>query len=203
MAKWTSPVLTDIRNQVGKSVVFSSWKGRSYFRSYVVPTNPKTLKQMANREVHALLVKRWQEIATTEDIKSAWNAIGAAEANITGYNAFVKYGRKSMISCDASATAGSTITITYTLGLPAAYAMIVAIKPDGTLEIVADAGTLEAGEGKTVTYTVSSTGTYQFFIADSRVLISGDTAPQNYQLITKWMPDYSTGTAKAADCVVS
>lgn len=203
MAKWTSPVLTDIRNQVGKAVVFSNWKGRAYFRSYVKPANPRTLKQQANRAVHALLVKRWQEIATTEDIKSAWNDVGAQEGNITGYNVFVKYGRKSEISCPASATANSTITITYTLGLPAAYAMIVAIKPDGTLEIVADAGTLEAGEGKTVTYTVSSTGTYQFFIADSRVLVQGDTKPKNYQLITKWMPDYATGTAKAADCVVS
>lgn len=203
MAKWTSPVLTDIRNQVGKSVVFSAWKGRSYFRSYVKPANPKTLKQQANRAVHALLVKRWQEIATSESIKAAWNDVGAQEGNITGYNVFVKYGRKSKISCEASATVNSTITITYTLGLPAAYAMIVAIKPNGTLEIVADAGTLEAGEGKTVTYQVTSAGTYQFFLGDSRVLVQGDTAPQNYQLITKWMPDYATGTAKAAECVVS
>ena len=203
MAKWTSPVLTDIRNQVGKSVVFSAWKGRGYFRSYIKPVNPRTLKQQANREVHGLLVKRWQEIATSESIKAEWNNVGAQEGNITGYNVFVKYGRKSKISCVASATVNSTITITYTLGLPAAFAFIAAIKPDNTLEIVAPPGTLEAGEGKTVTYRVSSAGTYQFFIADSRVLVSGDTPPKNYQLITKWMPDYATGKATAADCVVS
>lgn len=203
MAKWTSPILTDVRNQIGKSVVFSSWKGRSYFRSYVVPVNPKTLKQQANRAVHALLVKRWQEIATTEDIKSAWNAIGAAESNVTGYNVFIKYGRKSKISCPASATVNSTITITYTCGIPLAFAFIAAVLPNGTIEIIAQPGTLQAGENQTVTYTVSSAGTYQFYIADSRVLVSGDTPPKNYQLITKWMPDYATGTAKAAECVVS
>lgn len=203
MAKWTSPILTDVRNQIGKSVVFSSWKGRGYFRSYVVPVNPKTLKQQANRAVHALLVKRWQEIATSESIKAVWNNIGAQEGNITGYNVFTKYGRKSKISCEASATLNSTITITYTLGLPAAFAFIAAIKPDGTIEIIAQPGTLKAGENQTVTYKVTSAGTYKFFLGDSRPLVQGDSAPQSYQLITCWMPDYATGTAKAAECVVS
>jgi len=203
MAKWVSPILTDIRKQIGKSIVFSVWKGRGYFRSYVIPANPRTLKQRANRDVMKQLVKRWQEVINTDDKKMAWNNVGLIEGNITGYNVFVKYGRKSQISCPGSASVNSTITITYTLGLPASIAMIVAQKPDGTLEIIAEPGTLEAGENKTIEYTVTSAGTYYFFIADSRVLVSGDTAPKDYQCITKWSRDYTNGVAKEAKCEVS
>jgi len=203
MAKWVSPILTDIRNQVGRSVVFSIWKGRGYFRQYVKPANPKTAKQRAHRDVMRQLVKRWQQIIDTPEKKAAWNTIGLLEGNITGYNVFTKYGRKSRISCPGSASVNDTITITYTLGLPAAVAMIVARKPDGSLEIVADAGTLEAGENKTVTYQVTSSGKYEFYIADSRVLVEGDTAPVEYQMITKWTPDEVNGVAKAAECEVS
>jgi len=33
MAKWISPIFSDARNKLGDAVVFSNWKGRSYFRS--------------------------------------------------------------------------------------------------------------------------------------------------------------------------
>lgn len=50
MAKWKSPLFSDIRNKLGENVVFSMWKGRPYMRSYVTPANPNSLKQAANRD---------------------------------------------------------------------------------------------------------------------------------------------------------
>lgn len=206
MAKWISPIFSDARNKLGDAVVFSNWKGRSYFRSYVIPANPRTNPQKANRAVQALLVKRWQEIIDTQDKKAAWNAV-ALKDQISGYNLFVKEGRRSKISCPATATlsgspATASITVTYTLGVPAAVAKIYMYDGSTWKDVTPSEG-LSSEPDSTITVTVSAAGTYYFFIADSRVLVPGDTPPKDYQAITKWQPDYSTGTAEEAKCVVS
>ena len=203
MAKWTSPFLSDIRNKLGDSIVFSVWKGRGYFRKWVKPANPQTLKQQAHRAVLAELVKRWQDIIDTADKTQAWNN-AALPYQISGYNLFVKYGRKSKISVPASASGSgsATVTVTYTLGLPASKARIYRF--DGsTWEDVTPAEGLEAGEDKTFDDTVTTSGTYYYFIAYADVLVEGDSPPQEYQAITKWKPDITTGTAKEAKCEVT
>jgi len=206
MAKWISPVFTDIRNQVGKSVVFSNWKGRTYFRQYAIPSNPRTNKQLANRKQQAYLVKRWQEIIDTVDKKAAWNALALADG-IAGYNLFIKEGRKSLISCPATATLDETtgtavITVTYTLGFAASAAKIYMF--DGTnWSDVTPAEGLQAGADNTINVTVSAAGTYYFYIADSRVIVEGDTPPQAYQAITNVTRDEVNGDIVEAKCVVS
>lgn len=203
MAKWTSPFLSDIRNKLGDSIVFSIWKGRGYFRKWVKPANPNTLKQQANRAVLAELVKRWQDIIDTADKKAVWNS-EALSYQISGYNLFTKYGRLSAISVPATAsgTGSATVTVTYTLGLPASKAKVY--RYDGTTWVdVTPTGGLSTGADQTFDDTVSTSGTYYYFIADGDVLVSGDTAPQEYQAITKWKADTTTGTAAEAKCVVT
>jgi len=201
--KWVSPLFTDIRNALGESVVFSNWKGRGYFRGYAVPANPKTVKQQAHRALMAALVSRWKEIATTNDIKQAWNDV-ASPLQISGYNLFIKEGRKSEISVPSSAsgTGSATVTVTYTLGLGAADARIY--RYDGTNWVdVTPAGGLSAGANQTFDDTVTQSGTYYYFIADGRVLVSGDSAPQPYQAISKWSLDLVNGTISEAKCDVT
>jgi len=203
MAKWKSPLFSDIRNKLGESAVFSIWKGRPYFRGYVIPANPQTNKQQAHRAVLRELVRRWQDIIDTADKKAVWNA-EALPYQISGYNLFTKYGRMSKISVPASASGSGTadIEITYTLGLPASKAKIY--RYDGNIwEDVTPAEGLESGEDKTFTDTVDTSGTYEYYIAYSDVLVEGDTPPQEYQAITKWSPDITTGTAKEAKCEVT
>ena len=203
MPKWSSPLFSDIRNALGESVVFSIWKGRPYFRSWVKPANPKTLSQQAHRDVMKKLVERWKEIATTDAIKKAWNTI-ALDQLISGYNLFIKEGRRSKISVPetASGTGSATVTVTYTLGLGAADARIY--RYDGTNWVdVTPAEGLKAGENQTFDDVVTASGTYEYYIADSRVLVEGDTAPQPYQAITKWMPDTANGVAKEAKVTVT
>ncbi|RKX53672.1 MAG: hypothetical protein DRP50_05530 [Thermotoga sp.] len=195
-------MFSELLNKLGDQIVGSKWKGRGYFRSYVIPANPKTNKQEAHRAVMQELVKRCQAVVLDDaDVKAAWDN-EALPLLISGYNLFVKYGRLSKISVPATGSAGSDITITYTCGIPISKAGI--IRYDGsTWEIVADKGTLEAGKDKTITDPSMSAGTYEYYIADLDVLVEGDSSPMEYQAVTKWEPDETNGVAKEAKCVVS
>ncbi len=56
MAKINGPLLSlGGGGQIGKTVVFSSWKGIKYARQYVVPANPRTTAQVENRTRFAML----------------------------------------------------------------------------------------------------------------------------------------------------
>ncbi len=201
MAKWKSPIFSDIRNKLGDSVVFATWKGRTYFRSYVIPANPRTAKQQAHRDVMRQLVKRWQAIIDTPDKAQAWDN-EALPYLISGFNLFVKFGRKSSVEVDATGTTTAPVTITYTLGLPASKARIYAYDGTSWMDIT-PAGGLSETPNSSFQYTFSTAGTYEIFIADADVLVSGDTAPQPYQAITKWKPDEVNGVAKEAKVVIS
>jgi len=202
--KWKSVLFSDLANKLGDQIVGAKWKGRCYFRSYVIPANPKTNPQMAHRAVLANLVARYQEVAPAASAaRTAWNA-EALPLLISGYNLFVKQGRKSAISVPttASGTGSADVEVTYTLGLAVDDAAI--LRYDGTnLVDVTPAAGLEAGANKTFTDTVTSSGTYQYFIANKKVLAEGDTAPQQYQAITKWTANEANGVADAADCEVT
>lgn len=202
MPKWSSPLFTDIRNALGQSVVFSNWKGRTYFRSWVKPANPQTAKQQANRDVLKKLVERWQEIRADSEAVAAWNAY-ALPYTVTGFNIFVKQGMASNVSCPASGSAGVAFTVTYDLGIPAADAALIAKKSDGTLIDVTPTEGLPAGKNQTVQVTLTEANTYEIFLANKSVLKSGDTPPQNYQLVTKYSRDEVNGVAKEAKIVIS
>lgn len=202
MPKWSSPLFTDIRNALGKSVVFSNWKGRTYFRSWVKPANPKTEKQQANRDVLKKLVERWQEIKADSEAVAAWNAY-ALPYTVTGFNLFIKQGMASNVSCPASGSIGVAFTVTYDLGIPAADAVLVAKKSDGTLIDVTPPEGLPAGKNQTVQVTLTEADTYEIFIANKSVRKPGDTPPQNYELVTKWSRDEVNGVAKEAKIVIS
>lgn len=201
MAKWKSPLFSDIRNALGDSVVFSMWKGRSYFRTYVVPSNPKTLKQEANRGVLAKIVERWQAVIDNDDKKGVWNALGLPFL-ISGFNTMCKYGMKSAISCPATGTNGTPFVVTYTLGYPAAKAKLYHKKDDTYTDITPVEG-LTAGDDQTVNITISVDGDYELFLAHADALVDPDTHPQDYAAITKWAPDIVNGVAKAAEITIT
>ena len=98
MAKWKSPIFSDIRNKLGENVVFSMWKGRPYMRSYVTPANPKSLAQTANRLHLAALVTAWQTwIKGVTGVETAWNSAALSQL-ISGFNRYVKAGRGLVIT---------------------------------------------------------------------------------------------------------
>ena len=195
MAKWTSPLFTDMRNKIADSVVFSRWKGRGYFRSWVKPANPRTNAQKAHRAVLANLVKRFQEITATAGVKSAWNA-RALEYLISGYNLFVKWGRSSYVKAEPGTSSGK-LKITYKCGIPLSEARIYTYNAtEGWADDTPTEG-LQSGEN-TIEITKTAGETYEVFLATKNVLKEGDSSPQFYQAITKWYPNVETGEAVEA-----
>lgn len=90
MAKLTFSVLVaDVRGKAG-DVVFSSWKGRSYARTRVTPSNPNTAAQQAVRNSMASVVAQWQSLTST--LKGIWN-VAASALSLSGYNLFVSQNR--------------------------------------------------------------------------------------------------------------
>jgi len=203
MPIWRSPVFSDIRNALEDQVVFSMWKGRPYFRTHVFPAQPRTPPQLAERAQWRLAVSYWHERIITEPQRAEWSRIALARL-ISGFNQFMSQNRMSCISSPATATAGFSMTITYTLGIGAADAALYEENVvTGALTIIAPAGTLMAGVNQTFTHTAPVAGTYRYWIADSRVLVDGEVAPQPYQCFCNERPDHVAGTAPRAETVVA
>lgn len=93
MALVTSPLFSfDASGEVGKSIVYSKWKGRDYVRKYVVPKNPSVLAQQFQRQYFAALVDAWHALLLIDPgtYVNAWDSLGASES-ISGFNAFMKF----------------------------------------------------------------------------------------------------------------
>lgn len=89
MAKTSGPLLSfDARATVGKTVVYSNWKGIPYARRWVQPANPQTADQQAVRNVFKWLMAVWSYMPS--DATEAWNAYAAGQP-LTGRNAFAKF----------------------------------------------------------------------------------------------------------------
>lgn len=88
MSRTTAPLLSfDARGQIAKTQVYSSWKGRSYVRRYVIPSNPKTNDQMETRNTFAWLNNVWKFMPSTA--VDAWN-LYAQNSRFTARNGFIK-----------------------------------------------------------------------------------------------------------------
>jgi hypothetical protein len=153
MAKWKSPIFSDIRNKLGENVVFSMWKGRPYMRSYVTPSNPKTLGQTANRADMTRLVEAWQtEIAATPALVTAWNKAALSDL-ISGYNRFIK-GFRGFVLNGAYTLAHATFTFTVdSTKLPVNEQQIYAV-------VAATSAVLPCDSSRLGAYTVADFGPF-------------------------------------------
>lgn len=80
-----NPVFTGISGKVGGLVLYE-WNGRTLMRRYVVPRNPDTPAQRANRDLFREAMRSWQALADSE--KAAYNR-RAARLAMTGHNLFI------------------------------------------------------------------------------------------------------------------
>lgn len=87
MVKLKGPLgSAEASGSLGRTAIFSSWKGRAYAKAHAVPTNPNTAPQISVRAMLAFLSQQWA--AFTAPNKATWNEI-AAQKNIPPYNAFL------------------------------------------------------------------------------------------------------------------
>ena len=92
MPKLTAPILSfGAAGQVGKTIVFSKWKGVPYARQYVIPANPRTTKQTSNRDVWAMIGNAW--LYAPAAVQAAFNAYALGKP-LTGRNKFFAENQK-------------------------------------------------------------------------------------------------------------
>lgn len=89
MARVSGPLFSlDASGSVGKTVVFSKWRGRSYVRQHVIPTNPRSGLQVGIRAVFAYMSQNYSALSDPQ--KADWVAEGVRD-NITGLDAMQRY----------------------------------------------------------------------------------------------------------------
>jgi len=113
MAIVKGPLMSlDARGQVGKSVVFIGWKGIKTLRQHVVPANPNTDPQKAQRGIMRFLVALWKTLPAASKI--AWNYWSAFESRaMSGFNAFTSSG---VVQAKVALTKGMVTDATLTPG---------------------------------------------------------------------------------------
>jgi len=86
MAKTIAPLLSfDASGQIGSSQVYSTWKGVKYARRYVIPSNPKSVAQVAQRNMFAWVHDAYKYLDAA--VTSAW-VLYAKGKPLTGPNAW-------------------------------------------------------------------------------------------------------------------
>lgn len=206
MPIWKSPLFSDIRNAIEDNVVFSIWKGRTYFRAHVYPAQPRTPPQMAERDQMRQAVRQWQTFSANLLAVAEWNKL-ALPRLISGFNQFISQNRLSKISSPATVAADPAalnVTITYKIGFTVAHARIY--REDTLTHAITDitpAAGLSPDPESTIAINEPTAGTFRYWIADARPLINGDIAPQAYQNVCNTRPDHTLGVATRAETIVT
>lgn len=88
MAKVTLPLMgVSASGTIGDALTFGNWKGINYARERVIPANPRSTAQQAQRGLMAFVVKAWQ--LAPASVQNPWLAT-ARGTGMTGFNLFVK-----------------------------------------------------------------------------------------------------------------
>ncbi|GAH99720.1 unnamed protein product [marine sediment metagenome] len=92
MAKLKAPLLSlGASGAIGKSLVYFPWKGLDVVREYVIPSNPRSSKQVTQRNLLADAVAEFHATGYDEDDMTAWALFASTFATPrTGFNAMVR-----------------------------------------------------------------------------------------------------------------
>ena len=92
MAKVTGPLFSlSASGQIAKTLVFMKWKGIDDVRKYVIPANPNTAAQQAQRGHITSALSMWHVTDWIAADLTAWNLYATTLGKVmSGFNAFVK-----------------------------------------------------------------------------------------------------------------
>lgn len=89
MPSTTAPLLSfDARGQIGKTMVYSSWKGKPYVRRYVTPANPQSVEQTITRNAFSFIQATFKLAPPL--FTAPWEAYIKGKP-LTSRNAFTKF----------------------------------------------------------------------------------------------------------------
>jgi hypothetical protein len=110
MAKITGPLISlGARGTIGKTAVYSSWRGRAYVRTRVVPANPRSADQTSQRNLFTWLQAVWKVAPTL--MQENWT-LGAKGQPLTDRNLFSRdnlfaIGKSAVLSTGIVFSAGA------------------------------------------------------------------------------------------------
>lgn len=92
MAKVTAPLFSfSASGAIGKALVYFGWKGIPVVRRFVVPANPQSPLQIAQRLIMHNAVDEWHLAKYDAVDHAAWDRYaGVVASAMSGFNAFVK-----------------------------------------------------------------------------------------------------------------
>lgn len=94
MATITAPLLSfGASGQVGKTQVYSTWRGRPYVRRHVVPANPNSTGQQSTRSVFSFLNSIWKQYPA--EAQAPWTLFASGQP-LTNRNAFIGQNVKAL-----------------------------------------------------------------------------------------------------------
>jgi len=89
MAKTKAPLLGfGASGQIGKTIVFGTWKGVGYARQHVIPSNPQTAEQSLTRNAFSFLQASYKVAPAL--FTDVWDAYASGVA-LTARNAYTKF----------------------------------------------------------------------------------------------------------------
>ena len=95
MARTVAPLLSfGASGQIGKTQVYSKWKGRAYARRYIIPSNPNTTAQQGVRGVFKFLNDLWKYLPA--GAINGWELYGQS-SQITARNGWLKQNTAALI----------------------------------------------------------------------------------------------------------
>lgn len=103
MAKVTGPLFSfSASGKLANALVAFTWKGIQVFRQYVVPSNPNTPAQDAQRTRMTNVVAAWRNYYTAAEARTAWNLAALVLADVmSGFNAFTRNAVKLVVTVPA------------------------------------------------------------------------------------------------------
>ena len=78
----------DASGTLGKAITFSKWKGRSYVRERVIPSNPKSGGQVGMRAMLKFLSQSWSAVIAGS--QATWETRASAKS-VAPFNSYVGY----------------------------------------------------------------------------------------------------------------
>lgn len=92
MVKVNAPMMSlDASGSLGNALVFAKWKGRSYVRTLVTPSNPRSGAQTGFRAMFKFLAQEWALLSTAD--QATWEDL-AEQRVISPFNAFMGYNQE-------------------------------------------------------------------------------------------------------------
>jgi len=181
MVKIKGPMMSlDASGTLGDAVTFSKWKGRSYVRERVIPSNPKSGAQVGRRAMFIFLTKAWNALSDAN--KATWQEL-ADQLVASPFSAYVSYNMEAWHNF----LAPSKVTPATRAANASDNAILLAEQEQNRVKITIEGLSLNSAWGIAIFH--SATGSFTPSVGNC-ILCETDTTPTTHTYF--WTPPTTT-----------